>query len=251
MPNRGDSAMQPRADIRSFGPFISSNRETAVLNVTSPIRASLFLASFLASCVFCAFATGQSDDWHLSENGAKALFARSAFAHGYMHGYEEGFHNGDLDLQMGRSFREVKNQEKFKKPCGYRADFGDRGTFEAGYRKGYSVGYIDSYSGRAFRAMQLVHLARNQDSTDAATHPDRQFDRAFIAGYEAGQQFGLKDGRSEVKAAALDSVACGAVGEHADGLEPQYCAAYQSGYQLGYSDGYSNQREAGQIFARK
>lgn len=220
-----------------------------MLKDTAPIRVFLLLTSLF---FVCALATAQSLDWHLSNNGAKPLFMRSAFAHGYMHGYEEGFHSGDLDLQMGRIFRETRSQEKFKKPCGYRPEFGDRGTFEAGYRKGYSVGYIDSYSGRAFRAMQLIHLAKTDDKkgTNSAV-PDRQFDRAFIAGYEAGQQFGLKDGRAEVKAASLDSIACGSFGEHAKAMEAQYCGAYQSGYQLGYSDGYSNQREGGQVFARK
>ena len=218
------------------------------MKVVVPIRVS-FLVFSLAVCSVFAFA--QSEDWHYSSRGAKTFFTRSAFAHGYMHGYEEGFHNGDLDLQMGRPFKEVKCQEKFKKPYGYRSEFGDRGSFEVGYRKGYSVGYIDSYSGRSFRAMQLVREAKSEPLNYGGAMSDHAFDKAFMSGYEAGQHFGLKDGRAETKAAALNSMVCGGVPENAKEQTPEYCAAYQRGYQLGYSDGYANQSQAGQVVARK
>ncbi|MGZ4788039.1 MAG: hypothetical protein ACXVZX_05935 [Terriglobales bacterium] len=219
-----------------------------MLKVTTPIRVSLVLACLLFMS-FVAFA--QAQDWHLSNDGARALFARSAFAHGYMHGYEEGFHVGDLDLQMGRTFHEIKGQEKFKKPCGYHSEFGQKGSFESGYRKGYSVGYIDAYTGRSFRAMQLVRQAKSQHWPDLEAIPDGHFDRAFVSGYEAGRKFGLQDGRTEAKPASLDSVACGPGATHSNAVAPQYCAAYENGYHLGYSDGYDNQREAAQVFARK
>ncbi len=218
------------------------------MKVIVPIRVSFLVFSF-AVCSVVAFA--QSGDWHYSSDGAKIFFTRSAFAHGYMHGYEEGFHNGDLDLQMGRSFKEVKCQEKFKKPLGYRGEFGDKSSFEAGYRKGYSVGYIDSYSGRPFRAMQLVREAKSEHLPDGDAKSDHAFDRAFMSGYEAGQHFGLKDGRAETKTASLNSMVCGGVPEDSKEHSPEYCAAYQRGYQLGYSDGYANQSQASQIVARK
>ncbi len=215
--------------------------------LTARIRVSLLLAAF---ALVTTLAYAQSDDWHFSSEGAKALFARSVFAHGYMHGYEEGFHNGDVDLQMGRAFREIKSQEKYKKPCGYRNEFGDHGRFDSGYRRGYAVGYIDAYAGRAFRAMQLVRLANAEKWPTSKDAPDEQFDRAFISGYNAGRQLGLQEGRGDAKTEALDSAACQSKLQHAK-AGPEYCTMYQNGYQVGYSDGYDNQREAGPVFARK
>lgn len=219
-----------------------------MLKVNTPIR----VLTFLGSVIFCfAVAHAQSGDWHLSTNGAKVFFIRSAFAHGYMHGYEEGFHNGDLDLQMARPFHPVKDQTRFKKICGYRGEFGDRKTFDEGYRKGYAVGYTDSYAGRNFRAMQLVSEAKLQEPPGTPATPDPQFDRAFIAGYESGQKVGLEDGRAATAVAALDSIDCGSIAG-ADGKnKSDDCSAYRRGYRLGYSDGYTNQHESGAVFARK
>ena len=219
-----------------------------MLKATAPIRVSLLLASL---CFASLLAFAQNEDWHLASQGAKDLFARSAFAHGYMHGYEEGFHNGDLDLQMGRSFHEVKSQEKYKKPCGYRSEFGNRGSFDSGYRKGYTVAYIDAYSGRSFRAMQLVRQAKSERWPAQEAVPDGQFDLAFVSGYDAGRKLGLQDGRADIKAAALESVACGSGQPHSKSLSPEECTAYQNGYELGYSDGYDNQRQTARVFARK
>lgn len=195
-----------------------------------------------------AFATAQSSDWHLSNEGARAFFLRSPFAHGYMHGYESGFHHGDLDLQMGRAFQEIKKQTSFKKMEGYHGEFGDRRSFEEGYRKGYTVGYTDSYSGRSFRAIQLVQQAKSDNLSDGSAVPDSQFNSAFVSGYAIGQKTGLQDGRAAAAVAALNSIDCGS-GAPAAGDD---CSAYRGGYRLGYSDGYVNQhRELGEIFASK
>jgi hypothetical protein len=206
----------------------------------------------LASLLGCAvFACAQSDDWHLSPNGSRVFFARSAFAHGYMHGYEEGFHRGDLDLQMTRSFQPVKSQTHYKKVCGYRTEFGDRATFEEGYRKGYAVGYTDCFSGRQFRALQLVREGNAATSAGDLAMPDNRLDRAFIAGYENGEKSGLQDGRAATAVAVLDSIDCSvALGKSAKPTG-DYCAAYKGGYRLGYSDGYTNQHGAAEVFARK
>jgi hypothetical protein len=163
-----------------------------------------------------------------------------------MHGYEEGFHCGDLDLQMGRSFREVKNQDKFKKPVGYRSEFGDRGSFAEGYKKGYAVGYGDAYSGRNFRAIQLVDQAKTEPAT-SGERPDYSFDRAFLVGYDAGQRQGLHDGRTNATEESVASVEC-ALGPVQTG---ELCDAYRRGYRLGYSDGFVNQREGREVFAKK
>jgi hypothetical protein len=193
--------------------------------------------------------TAQGDDWHLSPTGAPGFFLRSTFAHGYMHGYEEGFHNGDLDLQMGRVYREAKVQDKFKKPCGYRSGFGDRNTFDFGYKKGYMVGYTDAYSGRDFRAFQLVEQGRSEAGEAAGAKADRAFDHAFSIGYEIGQTQGLRDGRSTSAIASLTPASCAST----SGIAPdgELCGAFQKGYRLGYSDGYTNQRVDTEVFARK
>jgi flagellar biosynthesis/type III secretory pathway protein FliH len=217
----------------------------AVSNAFWSLRCvSVFSFLFL----FCVSANAQRDDWHMV---SRDLFVKSSFAHGYMHGYEEGFHSGDLDMQMGRNYRDVKTHDRYKKPIGYRSQFGDHSLFDDGYHYGYLVGYVDCFSGRNFRAVQLVrgHAAIRPD-----TRSDQNFDRAFREGYVSGQRQGLKDGRSsenlgnppfQCDEAALQS-------KGGDG-EPKasYCQAFTSGYQLGYSDGFANQKEHGEIFARK
>ncbi len=196
----------------------------------------------------CVSANAQRDDWHMN---SRDLFVKSSFAHGYMHGYEEGFHTGDLDMQMGRSYRDVKTHDRYKKPVGYRPLFGDRSLFDDGYHYGYLVGYVDCFSGRNFRAVQLVrsHGALRQDARS-----DQSFDRAFREGYVSGQKQGLKDGRSKDNLAntpfQCDENALQSKGGEGE-PKGSYCQAFSSGYQLGYSDGFANQKENGEIFARK
>ncbi|HWR16445.1 MAG TPA: hypothetical protein VN577_16600 [Terriglobales bacterium] len=190
----------------------------------------------------------QAADWHLVSHN---LFAKSAFAHGYIHGYEEGFHNGDLDLQMGRAFRDVRSQPTYKKPVGFKKEYGDKKLFEAGYRRGFAVAYVDCMWGRPFRAAELVKEAEDAPRREIAI--DRTFDRAFQEGYETGEKQGLQDGRSSL-AEAKASVQCE---EHASqpkgsagDSQSSYCEAFRSGYHLGYSDGFLNQKEE-HILARK
>jgi hypothetical protein len=185
-------------------------------------------------------AYSQRDDWHMD---SLDVFVKSAFAHGYMHGYEEGFHVGDLDMQMGRNYREVKNQEQYKKPLGYRASFGERDSYDDGYHNGYLVGYTDCYGGRNFRAIRWMRQERQLRQALGA-RSDRSFDSAFKEGYKSGQKRGLQDGRA---ASASDSnVQCDTFHDARGGTgEPHgdYCGAFRSGYELGYSDGYANQRQ--------
>jgi hypothetical protein len=228
--------------------FISFFRETAVLKAFASLRAFLIPLT----CLLCvAFAGAQTDDWHLSPQGSRVFFLRSAFAHGYMHGYEEGFHRGDLDLQMTRPFQPVKRHAKYRKICGYRAEFGDRVSFESGYRKGYAVGYTDAFSGREFRAVQLVREGNAATSAGAVPVPDELLDRAFVAGYYNGQKSGLHDGRAATAVTVLNSIDCASALGKSVKPNGDYCAAYQGGYRLGYSDGYTNQHAAAEVVAQK
>jgi hypothetical protein len=212
----------------------------AVLNPFTPIR----MATVAAVLFVCMAAQAQRDDWHMF---SRDVFVKSVFAHGYMHGYEQGFHNGDVDLQMGRTFREVKNQQEYKKPVGYSEQFGDKHVFDAGYRAGFLVGYTDCLAGRNFRAVQLLSLPYQSQFTKESVRFDANFDRAFREGYENGKSRGLADGRlSEVS--RPDASNCQVPAGH-DGKSEDYCAAFRDGYQLGYSDGFANQR-TGEVLAR-
>ncbi len=213
----------------------------AVSNAFTPIRLVPIVVVFLA----CGIAQAQREDWHVQSGD---LFIKSTFAHGYMHGYEQGFHNGDIDLQMGRDYRDVKSQLEYKKPSGYRAQYGDKSDFEEGYRKGFLVGYTDCYSGRNFRAAQLLN-EKKAGFPEQAIAFDRNFDHAFRTGYETGQRQGLADGRSSIASGGLDPVQCEVNTSH-EGIAPEYCTAYREGYELGYSDGFANQRGTAAIFAR-
>jgi hypothetical protein len=221
-------------------------REMAVSNAFPPIRV---VALTVFSLFVCLLANGQKDDWHVFSH---QIFVKSSFAHGYMHGYEEGFHTGDLDMQMGRSFRDVKTHERYKKPTGYRSQFGDHSLFDDGYHHGYLVGYVDCFSGRSFRAVQLIKTS--VEPAVAADHSDQSFDHAFREGYVSGQEQGLKDGRSSATVSKVpfqcDEKALESKGGEGE-PKTNYCQAFRSGYQLGYSDGLANQRENGEIFARK
>ena len=210
-------------------------------NVFTPIRfVSIVLLLFV-----CVSAQAQREDWHVQSG---ELFIKSAFAHGYMHGYEQGFHNGDTDLQMGRDYRDVKTQLEYKKTSGYRGQFGDKSDFDDGYRKGFLVGYTDCYSGRNFRAVQLLKDGRAEFPRESVVF-DRNFDRAFRAGYETGQRQGLADGRNPAATGGLDPAQCQVSTGH-EGVAPENCGAYREGYRLGYSDGFANQRGTAAIFAR-
>lgn len=213
--------------------------------VLTPARLVMLVTSLF---VLAAPASAQYDDWHMF---SRELFIKSTFAHGYMHGYEEGFHAGDLDMQMGRAFREVKNHEKYKKPTGYRDQFGDKGIYEEAYRYGYLVAYIDCYEGRNFRAASLLRGGTATNPKGALISLDREFDSAFRQGYEVGQKRGLQDGRSTV-AENAGGFKCDDVPARGGGRrKAEYCDAFSHGYELGYSDGFSNQRERGKVVAKK
>lgn len=206
------------------------------------VRIALILAFALAAVA----AMAQPPDRHLTNE----LFVQSAFAHGYMHGYEEGFHSGDLDLQLGRRFRDVKEFKEYKKVTGYQKQYGARQLFEQGYRNGFKVAYADSYRGRSFRAV----LLERQAAPLAATAANQAFDSAFQQGYIKGQTQGLADGRAS--SVPSDTLAkCTGPARYAKGGESdtpaQYCNAFDSGYRLGYGDGFANQYDVDVILAKR
>jgi hypothetical protein len=97
---------------------------------------------------------------HLASDSAGTLYARSAFAHGYIHGYEEGFHNGDLDLQLGRDPRDPVASTSYKHAvAAYRRNFGSKPLFKAGFEDGFLAGYSDAFQGLAFRAVGSLRKA--------------------------------------------------------------------------------------------
>jgi hypothetical protein len=213
----------------------------AVSNAFTPIR----MATVTILLFVCVAAQAQRDDWHTF---SLDVFVKSVFAHGYMHGYEQGFHNGDIDLQMGRAYRDVKAQQEYKKPVGYVDQFGDRHLFDTGYRAGFLVGYTDCLAGRNFRAAQLLNPPYRSQFTKESVHFDATFDRAFRDGYEVGQRQGLADGRI-FEVSRPDPSNCQVQTGH-DAKPADYCMAFRDGYQLGYSDGFANQRGTSEVLAR-
>jgi flagellar biosynthesis/type III secretory pathway protein FliH len=217
----------------------------AVSIVITPARLVMLVTSLF---VLAAPAAAQYDDWHMF---SRELFIKSTFAHGYMHGYEEGFHSGDLDMQMGRAFREAKYHEKYKKPTGYKVQFGDKGVYDQAYRYGYLVAYIDCYEGRNFRAASLIREGTATNPKGAVLSLDREFDNGFRQGYEVGQKRGLQDGRSAITGSSA-TFKCEDPSIKGGGKsKSDYCEAFRHGYELGYSDGFSNQRERGKVVAKK
>jgi hypothetical protein len=131
-----------------------------------------------------AFAAGP-DDPHLTQDSNRAIYADSAFAHGYRHGYEEGFHDADRDLHL--SFFSLGNDRPGRMPkmtC-YKSAFGSKDSFRRGFEQGFRYGYSDSAKGETFRMIspELNDLAVN----------DKDFDRGVQAGFE-GHADGCRQG---------------------------------------------------------
>ena len=96
-----------------------------------------------------------AQDRHYGTNPDASLFARSAFAHGYVHGYEEGFHAGDLDLQLGRDPRNPASLPGYKRwSAAYGKSRGSRESFHAGFQDGFIAGYSDAVRLQPYRALE-------------------------------------------------------------------------------------------------
>lgn len=199
------------------------------------------LARFLL--MFCLAAVlvvpASAEDLHLHETGSSAVFARSAFAHGYRHGYEEGYHLGNSDINMGSEHR-----TSFKKvhglKLGYSSQFGSRSVFEKGFHAGLRIGYHDGYSGHSFRAIgTLGSLAASLEKDHSSADPKFvYFDQGFFAGYNDGIEHG---GHSQPSTAKVDFRAVGCSNFHPAKQSDQpaktsYCEGYQRGFALGAGD---------------
>src|SRR5215468_6318604 len=184
----------------------------------------------------CLALPGDSQEKHLSEGGAGALFARSAFAHGYRHGYEEGYHSGNLDINMGRAARSKKALLHGLK-YGYSPGYGPRRSFESGFEAGLVAGYSDGFTGRVFRVIDSVREIAVPPPSEAA---GIAFDQGLATGYREGF---VNEGSPAASALPLDfhSIGCGQFPlpvAHDQDLAAQgsYCDGYRRGFILGHVD---------------
>jgi hypothetical protein len=162
---------------------------------------------------------GAPSERHLGDRDpAHVLFQRSAFAHGYIHGYEDGFHESNLDYQLNRGPRQLKEFEEFRKgDRDYSRSFGDKNSYKSGYRNGFVEGYQDGIRGGWFRAVrELREIAAGMNPMgDHAT-----FNAAFAKGYQLARNKGFPpDGET----------AC-------PGESAEYCEGFARGYRLGEAD---------------
>ncbi len=191
-----------------------------------------FLLLFSAAC-----ALAQSTDRHLTSDQAHDLYMHSAYAHGYIHGYESGFHNADMDIHMGRGQRPLKAVKDSQGPKdGYQTEFGDKEYFKEGYKQGFKAGYADSINSRSFRAIdQTSKIASGFGPADSALK-GKDFDRAFVAGYESGLTSGANSNENSQFERA--GATCQSEAPHRKGARSDvYCDAFMRGFTLGFGDG--------------
>jgi len=203
----------------------------------------------VALLVFTAVAAADDDCAFHTKDSSAALFARSAFAHGYLHGYEQGFHSADQDIHTGHTYLlPVLRSTERKLRSSYRTDFGDRALYMAGFREGARAGYDDGVAGRAFRAIGPLRSAAT--GLISAPH-DHNFDRAFADGYFAGRSFGRSDAQPITDFNFVGAICRASRQSPNHGAD--YCDAYARGYQVGYGDGRAATpapREANQTASR-
>src|SRR5881394_3231825 len=122
----------------------------------------LFACLLIATLVAAQPKAPKEPEYHLTADAAHQLYVNSVFAHGHRHGYEEGFHDAEVDLQMGRGFREFESPGKAPKMVGYVSEFGSKKLFRAGSEYGYLAGYSDSAAGRPFRMLKPAKAANKE-----------------------------------------------------------------------------------------
>lgn len=199
------------------------------VHVTAVGRLVLAVLLFLSTTILLA------QDRHLSDDPAHALYAESAFAHGYIHGYQEGFHHGDLDLQLGRAARDPSSLPGFRHwTDGFQRTFGSRDLFKQGFRDGVRAGYSDAINQYPFGA--IASLRQAAAGVTFGKQANNHFDTGFHDGYDHGRRKGAEDGRS---AAANDPIEPPCLG-----LPAPYCSGYHRGFLIGYGDGFRNQSAA-------
>ena len=219
--------------------------------MSRPTKFSVFCLSLLFSVCLVSFADDDDpNEGHMKDNNGAVLCSHSVFMHGYIHGYQEGFHNADVDIQMGHSFREVSALPDYKKMPGYQLGFGDKSVFEHGYHQGFLVGYTDGMSGRSFRAIQLLRTAA-EGLAQRGLSPKQQssFEMGIQEGYHAGQTEGLHDGRAAVSF-RNSNPGCTALQKDTNSKDPDYCEGFRRAFAVGYSDGYTNQQDNPHVAAK-
>jgi len=196
----------------------------------------------------------QSRDAHLREDGSNAIFARSAFAHGYRHGYEEGYHAGNIDINMGRQARTSASQfHGFSR--GYSAEFGPKKSFDAGFQQGVKAGYADGFAGHNFRAVETFRKVADALSEAPAPADPRYvyFDQGFSSGYQQGLANFQKE-LGEARQADFRFVPCSdfhPASRQDVPAQGSFCEGFRRGYIVGRSDALVHRPERGPLEASK
>lgn len=132
---------------------------------------------------------GMANERHLQANSVGALYANSAFAHGYRHGYDEGFHIGDFALQLGGDVNLILSPKEYKQaPRAYRGDFGSKESFDQGYEAGFRSGYGDAITGEEYCLSRRMSTAA-AGLTLEILPPNRRahFDEGVAGGFASSQ----------------------------------------------------------------
>lgn len=212
--------------------------------------ARLLLTLFFAAGIAI---TARAQDLHLSESGSAAVLLHSVFAHGYSHGYEEGYHVGNTDASLG-SLQRHKLTDFHALKLGYSSKFGSRKVFERGFLAGLKIGYVDGYSGRLFRAINILRSvsASLEDTYSAGNAQFVHFDDGFASGYNEGFDRGSSD-QSSTAQVDFHFVGCANSEKQNNNLpgEGSYCEGYRRGFVLGHADGFLLRPEGGRLEASK
>jgi hypothetical protein len=201
----------------------------------------LFPSIFLLLAVSVSAGQAATQESHFTDAGARRIFLRSAFAHGYSHGYEEGYHQGNIDVNMAHTAR-TNHLDLHGIPLQYSPEFGSKKSFESGFRAGLKPGYADGYAGRKFRAVEALRsLAGALDEKAPTCDPQNAyFDGGFASGYGRGLEHAA--GKPSSSAMQLDASfeACQRVfhprTRQDEDAQPAFCDGYRRGYMLGNAD---------------
>jgi hypothetical protein len=201
-----------------------------------------------------SFAQMSAKDTHFNEDGSKAIFMRSTFAHGYRHGYEEGYHLGNIDINMGRPAR-AKLTDVKPSSSHYSSEFGPRKSFESGFQEGLKAGYADGFVGRPFRAVEnLRFIALALDARPMSSDPGSSyFDKGFANGYDSGLG-ATKKADPDAQKLDVRFIGCGEfrpAKQQDVAAQGSFCDGYRRGYVLGHADGIVFRPEASALAARK
>src|SRR5512142_1872783 len=111
------------------------------------------------------------------------LLSHSAFLRGYFAGYQQGFHQGDLDLQLGRNGDPDYYQGQ---DISFPSGLGNRNAYGKGFRKGFRVAYADAYEGRSFRAVDALRQVGARLPVPESAVALRATEAGLMDGYGSG-----------------------------------------------------------------